>query len=63
MRKRLFDLFLHYFLPEQGQKLGQAASEAGDVALDGNFRPAEWGETVYQRSLRNRGHRPRRIQT
>ena len=46
-------------------KRGQVTSEAGDVVLDENFRPAysaERGETVYQRNLRNCGRRPKRIQ-
>ena len=113
MQKRLFDLFLHYFLPEWAQKRGkwvimvrtltledrqkielmwrhnaspvkiaaeleisqctvytelkrgQETSEAGDVVLDENFRPAysaERGQTVYQKNLRNRGRRQKRIQ-
>ena len=45
-------------------KRGQETSEAGDVVLDENFRPAysaKRGQTVYQRNLRNRGRRPKRI--
>ena len=36
----------------------------GGVVLDENFRPAysaERGQTVYQRNLRNRGRRPKRV--
>ena len=45
-------------------KRGQETDGAGDVVLDENFRPAysaERGETVYQRNLRNRGRRPKRV--
>ncbi len=41
-------------------KRGQETDGVGDVVLDENFRPAysaERGETMYQRNLRNRGHR------
>ena len=44
-------------------KRGQTTDGEGEVVLDENFRPAysaERGETVYQRNLRNRGHRPKR---
>lgn len=43
-------------------KRGQSIDGAGDLVLDGNFRPAysaEMGEMVYQRNLRNRGRRPK----
>ena len=45
-------------------KRGQETSKAGDVVLDENFRPAysaERGQTEYQKNLRNRGRRPKRI--
>ena len=45
-------------------KLGQETDEEGGVVLDENFRPAysaERGQTVYQRNLRNRGRRPKRV--
>ena len=46
-------------------KRGRCVRAGGDVELDKNFRPvysAERGQTVYQRNLRNRGRRPKRIQ-
>ena len=45
-------------------KRGQEADGEGGVVLDENFRPAysaERGQTVYQRNLRNRGRRPKKI--
>lgn len=48
-------------------KRGQERDEqTGQEAVDKNFRPAysaEQGEAVYQRNLRNRGRRSKRIQT
>ena len=45
-------------------KRGQETDGVGGVVLDENFRPAysaERGQTVYQRNLRNRGRRPKRV--
>ncbi len=45
-------------------KRGQETDDGGGVVLDENFRPAysaERGQTVYQRNLRNRGRRPKRV--
>ena len=45
-------------------KRGRRIEAGGNVELDSNFRPAysaERGETVYQKNLRNRGRRPKRV--
>ena len=45
-------------------KRGQETDSEGDAVLDENFRPAysaERGQTVYQRNLRKRGRRPKKI--